>query len=311
MEYFFSYILLVLTFSEEMCDAKEQQNTLWIYLYRCSKLGPRSIWRKQEVCLLEEQSRTVCDKAIRHRMERVCIDHSPIKSPNIRAKPSAEALACIYDIMDVLVASNPELYTDVSFKMNMNIHDERAVCRAYSDFAESLFQKGVTWPLITALFAFSGSLAAECTRNGRSILVRSICDWATVFIVMRLKEWLKENSGWEGVVSYFGERSFSAGQCASSIIKSGRAQIRRASLMLVKEDYKKEILEKCVSGVKLNNELFQKGIFSFKIIQTLFLFVALLFLVVCITSANINRTIFNPSHNEVGANSVRCEKYLS
>lgn len=81
--------------------------------------------------------------------------------------------------------------------------------------------------------------------------------------------------------------------------------------MLVKEDYKKEILEKCVSGVKLNNELFQKGIFSFKIIQTLFLFVALLFLVVCITSANINRTIFNPSHNEVGANSVRCEKYLS
>jgi len=70
----------------------------------------------------------------------------------------------------------------------------------FSEFAENLFKKGVSWPLIISLLAFSGSLAAECTRNGRSILVRRICDWATLFIVMRLKEWIKENGGWVSII---------------------------------------------------------------------------------------------------------------
>lgn len=66
----------------------------------------------------------------------------------------------------------------------------------FSDFAENLFMKGVSWPLIISFLAFSGSLAAECTNNGRSILVRRICDWSTLFIVMRLKQWLTDNGGW-------------------------------------------------------------------------------------------------------------------
>lgn len=65
-----------------------------------------------------------------------------------------------------------------------------------SDFAEHLFSKSISWSLIASLLAFSGGLAIECTRNGRSILVRSVCDWATVFIVIRLKEWVKQNGGW-------------------------------------------------------------------------------------------------------------------
>ena len=65
-----------------------------------------------------------------------------------------------------------------------------------SDFAESLFAKTISWPLIASLLAFSGGLAIECIRNGRSILVRRICDWATIFVVMRLKNWIKQNGGW-------------------------------------------------------------------------------------------------------------------
>lgn len=66
----------------------------------------------------------------------------------------------------------------------------------FSDFAECLFSKGVTWPLIISFFAFSGALAVECARNGRSILVKSVTDWATIFTVMRLKEWIIENGKW-------------------------------------------------------------------------------------------------------------------
>ena len=70
----------------------------------------------------------------------------------------------------------------------------------FSDFAECLFSKGTTWPLVISLLAFSGALAVECSRNGRSILVKSVRDWATVFMVMRLKEWIIDNGKWVSTI---------------------------------------------------------------------------------------------------------------
>ncbi|XP_066922562.1 apoptosis regulator BAX-like isoform X4 [Clytia hemisphaerica] len=186
-----------------MVATKKSQTTLWIYLYRCSKLGPRSLWIKQSNCVLEELTRTICDKAIRHRMTKASIDHSPIKSPKLYETPSEKTMQCVKDMIDLIVSSHPELYTEITFKLNIPVQDERTVCRTYSEFAENLFKRGVSWPLIISLLSFSGSLAAECTRNGRSILVRRICDWATLFIVMRLKDWIQDNGGWDGMYEFF------------------------------------------------------------------------------------------------------------
>lgn len=191
------------TFSlaELQTTCSNKQSTLWIYLHRCAKLGPRSLWVRQKDFKLEEQCRTLCDKVVRHRMDKVDINHSPIKSPKFREKPSPEVISCFSDMIDLLFEANPDLYSDIIYKLNVPLHDERAVCRAFCDFAEHLFSKSISWSLIASLLAFSGGLAIECTRNGRSILVRSVCDWATVFIVIRLKEWVKENGGWDGVLS--------------------------------------------------------------------------------------------------------------
>ena len=42
--------------------------SLWIYLYRCAKLGSRSLWKKKKNVILEEQVRSLCDKVIQHRI---------------------------------------------------------------------------------------------------------------------------------------------------------------------------------------------------------------------------------------------------
>ena len=89
--------------------------------------------------------------------------------------------------------------------VNLSVSCDYALTYCFSsDFAESLFAKTISWPLIASLLAFSGGLAIECIRNGRSILVRRICDWATIFVVMRLKNWIKQNGGWvsENMVNF-------------------------------------------------------------------------------------------------------------
>lgn len=116
---------------EEMGVHKKTQTTLWIYLYRCSKLGPRSLWIKQSECDLEELTRAICDKAIRHRMSKADIDHSPIKSPKLYATPAEETIDCVKNMLDLLVSSHPELYSEITFKLNIPIQDERTVCRTY------------------------------------------------------------------------------------------------------------------------------------------------------------------------------------
>merc|ERR1711962_179093 len=94
-----------------------------------------------------------------------------------------ETVHCFCAMSDLMIFENPGLYTDLSSKLNTPLHEERVVCKAFMDFAEALFNKGTTWPLIISLLTFAGSLAAECSRNGRSILVGSIKDWTTIFVV--------------------------------------------------------------------------------------------------------------------------------
>ena len=116
---------------EDLQASCSRESTLWIYLHRCAKLGPRSIWMKQKNCVLEEQTRTLCEKAVRHRMGKADIDHSPIKSPQVRERPSNNALKCIFDMIDVLTNNHQEIFSDIIYKLKVPIQNERALCRAY------------------------------------------------------------------------------------------------------------------------------------------------------------------------------------
>ncbi len=176
--------------------------SLWIYLYRCAKLGSRSLWKKNRNFVLEEQVRALCDKVIQHRLTTTQSGENILhRKTNIPMRP--DVITCFCNMTDVIIDTNPTLYSDIALKLNITFNEERLLCKAFSDFAEVLFSKGTTWPLVVSFLAFSSSLAVECAKHRRSILVRRISDWATIFIVMRLREWIVENGRWNGVLRYF------------------------------------------------------------------------------------------------------------
>ena len=175
----------------------------WLYLYRYSKLGAHHFWKGKADNAIEEQGRSLSERTIRYRMERMRIDHTPIKTPSFKFHASANVLDKMIDMVDLFVAAYPDVFMHASAKLRIEIKDERVLCKAFSAFAEELFSNGINWGLIVAFFAFSASLAVECVHFGRSILVRGICDWTSLFIAIRLKDWIIENGGWEGIVVHF------------------------------------------------------------------------------------------------------------
>lgn len=59
-----------------------------------------------------------------------------------------------------------------------------------------LFQGGINWGRVVALFAFSGSLSTRCVEKGMAGLVDSIVDWVTQFIEQDLRQWIDQHGGW-------------------------------------------------------------------------------------------------------------------
>lgn len=105
--------------------------SLWIYLYRCAKLGSRSLWHKKKNVVLEEEIRTLCDKVISNYMSRKQPDYVGTKRHKTNVPVRDDVLQCFYNMTDLIVASNPNLYTDVALKLNITLQEERVVCKAY------------------------------------------------------------------------------------------------------------------------------------------------------------------------------------
>ena len=93
---------------------------------------------------MEELTRAICDKSIRYRMTNMDIDHSPIKSPKLFLQPAKMTMKCVENMVDIIVTAHPELYTEITFKLNITIQDERTVCRTYRSVI-IIFYHGSEW----------------------------------------------------------------------------------------------------------------------------------------------------------------------
>ena len=184
--------------------------------------------------------RSLCDKVIQHHLTARQTGNNILhRKTNIPIRP--DIVTCFCDMTEVIIFANPTLYTDIELKLNITFQEERLVCKAYSDFAEILFSKGTTWPLIVSFLAFTSCLAVECAKQGRSILVRSLSDWATIFIVMHMKDWIVKNGRWNGALKYFQPKKQSSAVISSKIIdevvlkykKHEKLLFRSVSVMLV------------------------------------------------------------------------------
>ena len=61
-----------------------------------------------------------------------------------------------------------------------------------------IFQDGINWGRIVALFAFGGTLATQCVEKEMPLLVDQLIEWMTVYTDTHLMSWILQNGGWVG-----------------------------------------------------------------------------------------------------------------
>lgn len=73
--------------------------------------------------------------------------------------------------------------------------------------AQEIFQAGINWGRVVALFTFGGVVAHHFVETQRPEMVQYIVEWIVSFIANNLLTWIRENGGWDGFVAHFSESS--------------------------------------------------------------------------------------------------------
>ncbi|VDP28010.1 unnamed protein product [Soboliphyme baturini] len=73
----------------------------------------------------------------------------------------------------------------------------------FHEVCEELFNDGITWGRIVALYAFGGTLAVQFLRKGMEELTSCTADWVAQYTQQQLSQWIAENGGWVCRIFYF------------------------------------------------------------------------------------------------------------
>lgn len=61
---------------------------------------------------------------------------------------------------------------------------------------DEIFNGGINWGRIVALFSFGGSLATACMKKDLPQLIDSIIEWIALYIDQNLATWIESHGGW-------------------------------------------------------------------------------------------------------------------
>jgi len=88
--------------------------------------------------------------------------------------------------------------------VRLNIDTEVNFREGFREVAGELFQDGITWAKIVALFAFGARLGQHCRESGSLYgLVGEVADSLAEYASLRLTPWLREQGGWATLCRVF------------------------------------------------------------------------------------------------------------
>lgn len=197
--------------------------TIWGFLLRAWSaisfyLFPKKIEGRKPSCSAEEveiseQAAFLCQKYIEARFTRSNLCYF---NPRSRRKDGQSSAGCPEDVVQTLCEigallerSYPKLYNNVLDQLNYRVNLAILVCNMFNRVSEQIVVSGVSWARIVAVYAFAGALAYDFTQTGDTRFIRSMSIWMGHFSARRLSPWIKQNGGWQGLVTHFKEEEHS------------------------------------------------------------------------------------------------------
>lgn len=90
-------------------------------------------------------------------------------------------------------AEYPDLFETACAKLDFTPATAKST---FNSVANEIFQTGINWGRIVAVFTFGGVVAHHFVENERPDMVSHVAIWVTNFIADNLLTWIMENGGW-------------------------------------------------------------------------------------------------------------------
>nr|6V4M_A Chain A, BCL-2 [Trichuris suis] len=74
--------------------------------------------------------------------------------------------------------------------------------RMFFSALDSVFSSGISWSRIVAMYAFAGSVALACARQGRRQTVIAIPEWIMLYMRRAIAPWIHANGGWDSFIKF-------------------------------------------------------------------------------------------------------------
>ena len=105
-----------------------------------------------------------------------------------------------YRVLRALARTVERRYTSTFNDMCKRLRIEKSTAATtFHTVVNELFQDGVNWGRIGAVYGFAGSLAVHLVKRGYRDLLAFIPRWVSSYVDSNLKDWIADHKGWVGV----------------------------------------------------------------------------------------------------------------
>uniref|UniRef100_A0A5S6QCC8 Bcl-2 Bcl-2 homology region 1-3 domain-containing protein n=1 Tax=Trichuris muris TaxID=70415 RepID=A0A5S6QCC8_TRIMR len=84
----------------------------------------------------------------------------------------------------------------------LGVNSEHMDMRLFSSALDSLFNGGISWSRIVAMYAFGGFVALTYARQGRQEMAFAVPGWIALYVCRDVTRWINDNGGWDGFVGF-------------------------------------------------------------------------------------------------------------
>lgn len=204
------------------------------FLFRKARKGIKHVSTalSAEEVHISEQAAFLCQKYIEARFTRseLCF-FNPKSRKNERLDSFAtcpeDVIKTLCEVGTLLENSYPKLYVNVLEQLNFRINLGILVCHMFNRVSENIIASGINWGRIVAVYAFAGALAYDFTQAGDTRFIRNVSGWMGRFCARRLSPWIRQNGGWEGLVTHFKEEERSVMNFFSKWLKRNQPRLKQ------------------------------------------------------------------------------------
>ncbi|CAL8244546.1 unnamed protein product [Lota lota] len=146
-----------------------------------------------------EQGAVVLRGYVMHRISTVDPDMH-VSSEDLGGRPNEQQDPQIKEVVEQLLRIADDLNQNAELQNLISQVQGNCVQEVFMKVAKSIFNEGITWGRVVALFHLAYKLIYKALTTNTMENIRIIISWVLQFIREQLHSWIAQQGGWEGVI---------------------------------------------------------------------------------------------------------------